>query len=166
MKIQFKVLLALVLVFTLLLGGFVVWSKSVLERDFGQLEQREIAMNVDRLDNTYQGEIDALHGNVVDYAVWDAFEEFIQNPTERTFLDENITAEGPYGLNLHMLAVTRGNEIIAGFESETIKIDADPLNADTQAMLLSVLQGYPREQGKSLHETILVKHHGRVLALT
>lgn len=163
MKIKAKVVFSVGSVFVILMTAFLAWSKLSLEKDFAHLENLELNQNVERLRQTYLGEIDNLHGNIVDYAKWDASEIFIQD-NNTSYIPDNYNPETPMGLGLNLIAIIKNGKLIFSQESDTLGPVVHELHPSTQSALRSV--GAFAQNASNVHETKLIEANGKLLVVT
>lgn len=163
MKIKAKVFVAVGAVFLVSMSVFFAWSKLSLEKDFDHLEKLELDQNIERLRQTYNGEIDNLHGNIVDYAKWDASEIFIED-NNSSYISDNYNPETPMGLGLNLIAIIKNGELIFSQESDTLGPVVHKIMPLTEQALKNV--GAFEKNHANVHETKLIGVNGKLMVVT
>jgi diguanylate cyclase (GGDEF)-like protein/PAS domain S-box-containing protein len=89
-------------------------ASHIILGSFGQLEQRDMRKNVERVRNTLTNEFDSLQGTVADWSNWDDTYAFIENRNPG-FIKSNIVDQPFIGLKLNfMIFVNSSGQIVYG----------------------------------------------------
>ncbi len=123
--------------FLVLFGLFTAYSQFSLTHDFKRLEAQAMADNQNRLLNTLHGEIDVIHGKILDYSQWDAAYNFTLKPNQ-DFIDENYGGQILEGLGVNVVAhFGVQGQLIYYIDQDSTGLDP---NEGTDSALVKILQ--------------------------
>lgn len=139
-------LLALALsIFVFLLVLFLV-SRAIIFNGFSKIEAQQIALAVERYENTFKSRLKFIESKLSDWAIWDDSFEFLQNRNPR-YIASNYGPRPFSVLNINIAAIfDRGGRIV--FAREYGPTDKD------ERFLSPVIQGFFQEERNTVQAAI------------
>ncbi len=87
-QLTWSLALSLIIAFATMTAGIVI----VLERRFQKLEQNEVRLEIERIRDLVQNEVDSFHPIIKDWGEWDDMYEFVTKPNQE-FIETNLYPE-------------------------------------------------------------------------
>lgn len=171
MKIKTKYSIGLTITIAALMLSFTAFAQFKLKKDFEELERQEMLSNAERLLNTYAGEFDAIHGNIVDYSVWDAAYNFTLKPSQ-AFIDENYGTSTLPGLsaNLLMHFDSHGQLLYSNQndsnENGSRRTDPELSQIIQDLFIKPELAFQAKNPDSNLHKSDLIEYKGRIMIVS
>lgn len=103
---------AIAVALTALLALQVLTSELIIGRSFRELEERSVQGSMQQTLKTLQNEIDALYGNVKDYAVWDPTYAFVEQ-RDLEYINTHVSVEALRTIRASYIAfINRSGDIV------------------------------------------------------
>lgn len=140
---------AIAVALTALLALQVLTSELIIGRSFRELEERSVQGSMQQTLKTLQNEIDALYGNVKDYAVWDPTYAFVEQ-RDLEYINTHVSVEALRTIRASYIAfINRSGDIVYARRQSLIDGQVLPVPA-----ALTSFDGANAHSFRLLHRTM------------
>ncbi len=142
-------------------------ARTVLEDGFLLLEQREAHINVERVRNALDEQLNFIASKAQDWAVWDDTYKFVQDHNA-AYIESNISENTLSNLKIHMLVIVNNkNEIVQAIQNMNPEVPAmQPITPNVERLIKAGTLFVTHGANTDTHKGLVILPEGPLLVVS